>query len=101
MTHEMMTAHMLDRIHDEAVKLLKLDGLPNEVKHGLDQIVALARYQLPIVSEEKRSPAAPNDISTGRPRASVRIVCSKGGAAGFLYPSPFWPRRATMEKVND
>lgn len=52
MTQEMKTADILDRIHDEAVQLLKLDALPDEAKRGLDRIVALARYQFPVISEE-------------------------------------------------
>lgn len=46
-------------IHDEALKLLKIESLSDEVEQGLNLILALSRYQFDVRNaEEKRSAEA-------------------------------------------
>ena len=44
----------LDRIHDEAVALLKFTDSP-EVSDGLGRIIALARYKYDVLPHEESS----------------------------------------------
>lgn len=46
----------LDAIHDEAVRLLGVKGVPSSVRVGLERIVALARYKSEIPDQDEGEP---------------------------------------------
>jgi hypothetical protein len=56
---EKAMSEALDAIHDEAMKLLQHE-LPEEVRKGLDLIVAIARYKSDIRSIQEKQIEVPD-----------------------------------------
>ncbi len=56
---EKAMSEALDSIHDEAMKLLQHE-LPEEVRKGLDLIVAIARYKSDIRSIQEKQIEVPD-----------------------------------------
>ena len=44
MTEDAMSK-ALDAIHDEAIRLLAMKNIPNEIRDGLNRIISIARYK--------------------------------------------------------
>ena len=51
----------LDAIHDEALKLLQHEGLPDEVEEGLDLILSIARYKFDVRTDEEMADGSETD----------------------------------------
>lgn len=57
MSDESAMSEALDAVHEEALKLARLDNLPEQVQDGLNLIILLSRHKADVRSQSEKEAA--------------------------------------------